>query len=97
MHTPADHHFNLLDELASLRNENERLQKAARHLDDMLLRFAFDAGAIGEERISSLGIDVWGTLGDFRRAFGLPPTMTPEEWSKQQYEKDLEEEKSDGE
>lgn len=63
---------------------------AAKHLDDMLLRFAFDAGALGDEVVSGLGVDPWGTLADFRRAFGLDPTMSPEGYAAR-------EEASDGE
>lgn len=61
--------------LAELEAENERLRAAAEDLDEGLLRFAFDAGSIGDE------INPWGRLADFRRSFGLPPTMSPEQWA----------------
>jgi len=59
----------------------EDAQDAARHLDDLLLRFAFDAGALDDDTVASLGVDPWGTLAGFRMAFGLDPNMTAKEWA----------------
>ena len=63
-------------------DEVEELLDAARYIDDMILRFAFDGGALDDDTVASLGIDVWGTLRDFRKTFGLPPTMSAEEYAK---------------
>lgn len=71
----------LRTKLARCENEAARYREAAKHLDEMLLRLSFDAGAIGDEKVSRLGIDPWGTLRDFRATFGLPPTMTPEQYT----------------
>jgi len=69
------------DDTDRLQAEVERLRAAAEHLDSMLLRLPFDGGGLSEDVVSSIGIDPWGTLKDFREVFGLPPTMTPEEYA----------------
>jgi len=66
-------------QLAEARAELSKMREAAKFLDDLLLRFAFDAGAIGDDVVASLGVDPWGSLGDFRRTFGLAPNQTAEE------------------
>lgn len=74
----------LTRERLAMAGQIARMYEAARDLDELLLRFAFDAGALGDEKVSELGVDLWGVLRDFREAFGLEPTMSPEEWTRRQ-------------
>ena len=63
-----------------LAAENAELRNAAEHLDAMMLRLAFDGGAVDAEG-GEFGIDPWGTLTDFRQTFGLPPTMSADDYA----------------
>lgn len=70
------------DKLGERDARIKELKEAAKDLDDMILRFAFDGGALDDDTVASIGIDVWGTLKDFRETFGLPPTMSAEGYAK---------------
>jgi len=68
--------------IAELENELDELRAAARHIDEILLR-SFDAGMLDQAiEQGCCGIDTWGTLRDFRQAFGLPRTVSAEEWGR---------------
>ena len=69
---------------AEFKQRIRKQAEAAKDLDQMLLR-CFDAGMLDQAiREGCCGFDPWGTLADFREAFGLPPMMTPEQWARSQ-------------
>ncbi len=68
-------------EIGWLLERMDAMQQAAKHLDHMILRTAFDAQIIEEETVHAICVDPWGVLKDFREAFGLGPLMSPEEWT----------------
>ena len=70
-------------EARELRKRNVEMHEMAAHLDQLLLR-SFDAGMFDGSLKEGAALDPWGTLSDFRKVFGLRPTMTAEEWVKDQ-------------